>query len=471
MRFRLAVFALLLTIVPTLVVLRNEFWSYLSEPLEFTAQTNTSPHISKLSSAKNGSFQGSSVVAEPLQVLHSRENTTAKISGPVPAIAGTSTTAFNSSESVQTPIKKDAGAQIHQLPQTNNAQSQTAANLVQPQQFLGHRNESATGSTSPGGRDGIHSSFQGVARPLPFLFYALDSTTSPGTKQLRAAARETWLQDVRASGDDYRFFYFLTAPPPGGRRLLEDDVVVVPEQFWHEERYTRERNLLTFTMRWTLNHSVAPYIVKPDHDMFICHYHLRTDLSQRPSTKFFMGYFFVDTENYLTCRADQSLLIYSRDVVSLAVDKFERAHINLYRKSAKDPLEQSTVQKGKGIGFQIRNWAQMFGRLARHLWAKGELTVVDDTDRVDSVQGWHGMKVMNPCIDGTRGRNRCMNYCDNHIGYHVITKNPKIFFDLWKWRGNRASNFSAGLPSSPPACFDKSWASEGSPCATNWMKC
>jgi len=219
---------------------------------------------------------------------------------------------------------------------------------------------------------------------MPLIFFAIDSMES--RSDLRRAVRETWLRDVRRAGHEYRFFMF--EEKDGSNASWPADVVLIPKRLRPPRRYPREFSLLRFAFKWSMAHSQADFIVKADHDMFVCPDSLEKALADTVRTPFFMGYYWYDPP---LCRADQNFLIYNREALWLALDYFERT---------------------KSLP-PTRNWALNWGMLAKHLWAHSKLTVVDDNVRIDSQQGYHFWTPIN------LPTNR--RYCDTRLAMHLFS--------------------------------------------------
>merc|ERR1719373_208468 len=108
---------------------------------------------------------------------------------------------------------------------------------------------------------------------------------------LQEAARNTWLHAVRKARNDYRFFMFQEEPQKEEHRNVTAksvDTVVLPFEVRPSDRHPREMYLLRAAFEWALQNTNADFVVKADHDTFVCSYHLSSVLAQAPRQRYFL---------------------------------------------------------------------------------------------------------------------------------------------------------------------------------------
>lgn len=293
-------------------------------------------------------------------------------------------------------------------------------------------------------------------------------------RELRAALRRTWLADVMRFGHDYRFFLFdvrsghdyrtnrtdTNIARMGDTAVEPADMVRLPHRFWRELRPEREMQLLVFAFSWTLSSLSAAsrsvdFIVKADHDTYVCVDHLAHDLESRPRERFFAGLYW-NLPRPL-CRADQFFNVYSPDVLRRALERHEV-----------DPFWQAEG------GHPALNWAKNWGEYSATLWARHELTVVSDVVRTDSqlsnytpslaqIQGQYGRRACARPV--AEGPGSCAFYCASRLLLHLfakgVHKDPKVlqvlhsntqdFHSRLRLRGGGESGLRWQYPRAPAA--------------------
>ena len=269
--------------------------------------------------------------------------------------------------------------------------------------------------------------------PQVSLYFLIDTlATDPLARTLRDAQRRTWLKDVTAMGHEYGFF-FLDSPKRSSD--LVDCDRCFGFNFTSPVRHEREWHLLTEAFKVVVSRNVD-YIVKADHDVFVCVDHLTHDLYSRPRSQFFMGYFWQGTRSF--CRADQNFHVYSRDVL-----------VDVVTELPEDPYFASQG------GTDAMNWAFVWGTRAQVLWQTGNLTVFHDSHRLDSQVGWH----LTHEIHQLKTTLEDLDFCHKFISLHVFPdKNPKVFDLLFHnnarhLRDRRGKKKYDVPPITPPACF------------------
>lgn len=263
----------------------------------------------------------------------------------------------------------------------------------------------------------------------PSIFFIID--TMEKNKDLQNAARDTWLQGVKKTGNDYRFFMFSDTTPPA-------DMITLPLSTRPQERHPREMQLLRAAFHWSLNNTNADFIIKADHDMFVCSYHLIKALEQAPKTQYFSGYYFQDKAlQGKMCRADQNFHVYSRDVLHTALEMTD--HLP---------------------GTWELNWALTFGLIAKHLTVKGQLEVVDDNLRVNSHQGWHAFHPTQKIPK---------DYCRHQFAMHLFPSATHVNASskMFDFVNNPEKGYTEPTSLAAPKCFSNIPQS----CQSNWLNC
>mmetsp|Transcript_40847 Transcript_40847/g.127082 ORF Transcript_40847/g.127082 Transcript_40847/m.127082 type:complete len:309 (+) Transcript_40847:143-1069(+) len=279
------------------------------------------------------------------------------------------------------------------------------------------------------------------------IFFVVD--TMRESTDLQRAARDTWLKHARRAGHDYRFFILTQQNDSASLGLKRDpsssDTILVPKLKWPHNRHLREFYLLRAAFAWALEHTTADFVVKADHDTYVCTRHLQRVLQAAPWSQFFLGFYW---QKPAGCRADQNFLVYSRDALATAVNITET-------------LDQSRWKL---------NWAMTWGRIAKHLYANGRLQIVDDFARIDSQQRYHTRPGTDPLPE---------DYCQQRLAMHIYpamnaVSAPKVMHQLSSLEKGLDISFLTSEPESvrrshlgPPRCVEGA----SQECKEDWEKC
>lgn len=282
----------------------------------------------------------------------------------------------------------------------------------------------------------------------PNVFFVID--THAQTLSFRKAARNTWLNWAALLGHQYRFFLFnyvsyfgntsnSTAEELRAESTEYGDIVFFDpaDAYWTdlktltEDQYTRSGALIRLSLQWVMNYNMLDFIVKVDVDGFICVHHLLHVLKSLPKIQLYYGYFWLN--RVFSCRADQCFQVYSRDVVETSLKTFNT--------SGWDP---------KG------NWAANWGKLARFLWSRGNLTVIDDRVRIEAQQRWHTSHKFQHFRPGLT--NEFKGFCRNFVFLHAQEKDYRVFHNLYNLSSVSTGSSTAeyvGANVSHPFCFNR----------------
>ncbi len=240
--------------------------------------------------------------------------------------------------------------------------------------------------------------------PSCHLFIAIGS--APGNWELRNASRQSWLKWIPKDGSvSYRFF---TDAPPDDADLTDSarrtwksidaeavehhDVIQQPIDSGYGDKEHNAYGLRArFQTKWAMsNFRNLSYFLRIDDDSFLCLDKLLYELKSAPREQFFWGRYWC---RKFRNRADESFMLFSRDVAKLLSDD------NYIGKII--PFDNSVTF---GWNFGYLSWVL-------------NLTVFDDQSRIDSQQGYLTKYMHNQA--GAESL-ELSAFCENYIYAHHV---------------------------------------------------